>query len=83
MALRARNVSGSFPGFYFPFLRAPDLKFDTRFTTVSANSLVNNKIFEDQIDCKAGTTAEGQNLLAYISTSRTSLLQGQFLIQEK
>ena len=33
-----------------------------------------------QIDCKAGTTAEGQNLLANISTSRASLLQGQYLI---
>ena len=32
---------------------------------------------------KAGTTAKGQNLLANISTSRTSLLQGQYLIQEK
>ena len=30
-----------------------------------------------QIDCKAGTTAEGQNLLANISTSTASLLQGQ------
>ena len=27
--------------------------------------------------------AKGQNLLANISTSRTSLLQGQYLIQEK
>ena len=27
----------------------------------------------------AGTTAEGQNLLASISTSRASLLQGQYL----
>ena len=27
-----------------------------------------------QIDCKAGTTAEGQNLLANNSTSRASLL---------
>ena len=34
------------------------------------------------IDCKAGTTAEGQNLLANISTSRASLLQGQYLIKE-
>ena len=33
----------------------------------------------NQIDCKAGTTAKGQNLLANISTSRTSLLQGQYL----
>ena len=31
----------------------------------------------------AGTTAEGQNLLANISTSRASLLQGQYLVQEK
>ena len=30
----------------------------------------------------AGTTAEGQNLLANISTSRASLLQGQHLMQE-
>ena len=37
---------------------------------------------EDQNDCKAsvGTTAEGQNLLANISTSRASLFQGQYLI---
>ena len=32
----------------------------------------------NEIDCKAGTTAKGQNLLANISTSRTSLLQGQY-----
>ena len=35
------------------------------------------------IDCMAGNTAEEQNLLANISTSRASLLQGQYLIQEK
>ena len=35
-----------------------------------------------QIDCKAGTTAEGQNLLANISTSKASLLQGQYLISK-
>ena len=35
-----------------------------------------NSTLENQIDCKAGTTAEGQNLLANISTS--SLLQGQY-----
>ena len=33
---------------------------------------------KNQIDCKAGATAEGQNLLANISTSRASLLQGQY-----
>ena len=33
--------------------------------------------------CKAGTTAEGQTLLANISTGRASLLQSQNLIQEK
>ena len=38
----------------------------------------------NQIDCKAGTTAEGQNfVLANISTSRASLLQGHYLVQEK
>ena len=36
----------------------------------------------NQIDCKAGTKAEGQNLLVNISTSRASLLQGQYLIKE-
>ena len=36
--------------------------------------------FQYQIDCKAGTTAEGK-LLANISTSRASLLQGQYLIK--
>ena len=35
---------------------------------------------KNQIDCKTGTTAEEQNLLANISTSRASLLQGQYLI---
>ena len=40
-------------------------------------------LMQNQIDCKAGTTAKGQNLLANISTSRASLLQGQYLIQEK
>ena len=30
-----------------------------------------------------GTTAEGQNLLANISTSRAGLLEGQYLVQEK
>ena len=35
------------------------------------------------IDCKAGTMAKGQNLLANISTSGASLLKGQYLIQEK
>ena len=34
-------------------------------------------------DCNAGTTAEEQNLLVNISTSRASLLQGQYLLQEK
>ena len=38
---------------------------------------------QNQIDCKAGATAKGQNLLANISTSRTSLLQGQYLTQGK
>ena len=40
-------------------------------------------VLQNQIDCKAGTTVEGQNLLANISTSRAGLLQGQHLIQEK
>ena len=40
-------------------------------------------MYSNQIDCKAGTTAVEQNLLANISTSRASLLQGQYLIQEK
>ena len=35
-------------------------------------------LLKNQIDCKAGTTAKGQNLLANISTSRASLLQGQY-----
>ena len=39
--------------------------------------------YKTKIDCKAGTTAEGQNLLATISTSRASLHQGQYLVQEK
>ena len=39
-------------------------------------------IKKKQIDCKAGTTAEGQNLLANISTSRASFLQGQYFIKE-
>ena len=29
-------------------------------------------VLENQIDCKACTTAKGQNLLAHISTSRAS-----------
>ena len=37
---------------------------------------------QDQIDCKAGTMAEGQNLMANISTSRASLLQGQYNVQK-
>ena len=36
------------------------------------------RVLQNQIDCKAGTTAKGQNLLANISTSRTSLLQDIF-----
>ena len=35
----------------------------------------------NQIDCKAGTTAKEQNLLANISTSRASLLQGQYNVK--
>ena len=38
-------------------------------------------VFQNQIDCKAGTMAEGQNLLANISTSRASLLQGQYNVK--
>ena len=34
------------------------------------------KTLLNQIDCKAGNTAQGQNLFANISTSRASLLQG-------
>ena len=34
-----------------------------------------------QIDCKAGSTAKGQNLLANISTNRASLLQGQYNVK--
>ena len=45
--------------------------------------IVPDVTLHSQIDCKAGTTTEGQNLLANISTSRASLLQGQYLIQEK
>ena len=40
-------------------------------------------MYSNQIDCKAGTTAVEQNLLANISTSRASLFQGQYLIREK
>ena len=42
-------------------------------------NLKDKKKTKKQIDCKAGTTADGQNLLANISTSRASLLQGQYI----
>ena len=49
--------------------------------TLSLDKVFTRNIsLRNQIDCKAGTTAEGQNLLANISTSRASLLQGQYLI---
>ena len=60
-------------GFYGP----PLLTFKTERENIRGLDLVIMTSF-NQIDCKAGTTAEGQNLLANISTGRASLLQGQY-----
>ena len=53
-------------------------EYTKRFGVYLFNTLIR---YAYQIDCKAGTTAKGQNLLANISTSRASLLQGQYNVK--